>query len=156
MRWEVIEGRILDDMEDFTRLIQSMAPKNSVYVSKDRGKVVDYIYVDGKRVRSNTNTLFNSIVFSYNNTNGKDIIAQTKVQGNIPYYERAVLSQRLDVASHYGRIEYGSQRYADSEEFSVLNRNYMYYMEGEHLMRALVNKWNGLEIPVSNKIGDFL
>ena len=63
MTWIDIQNELIQDFMKLTQTLKDLAPKNSTYQSRDNGKLVDYIYVDGKRTRSNTNNLYNSIGF---------------------------------------------------------------------------------------------
>lgn len=156
MTWENVEDLLMKEMQDFTFKIQALAPYKSSYMSDLRGELVPFIHVDGKRVRTNSNRLHDSITFKYVHTNGLDIVAQTVVSGSIPYYDDAVLKPTREVARHYGRTEYGSIRYADSKIKIKENKNFMYYMKGEHHMQDLISKWNNVTIEVTDDMGDFL
>lgn len=156
--WGAIEGEIKRDLELIYRHIKSLAPQNSRYVSVDRGRVVDYIYVDGKRVRTNTNNLFNSVSIGERSSgNGKDLVSIVYVDGGrVPYYQKAVLSPTLRVAKHFGRTEYGSKRYgSESVERDVINRNYLYYMKAEGYVSSVIGKYNGREYKISDSIEVF-
>lgn len=156
MKWATIETQLINDGRRFSEEIKNLAPQNSKYVSIDNGKVVDYIYVDGRRVRTNTNNLYQNVVFKQEGLNNDRIVMKTVVDtGLVPYYEKAVLSKTLTVAKHYRRTEYGAKRYAVSIEYKKENRNYLYYMRGESLMRNLISKWNGKSIEVSDNIEVF-
>lgn len=156
--WSAIEGEIKRDLELIYRYIQSLAPQNSRYVSIDRGRVVDYIYVDGKRTRTNTNNLFNSVSIGERSSgNGKDLVSIVYVDGGrVPYYQRAVLSPTLRVAKHFGRTEYGRKRYgSESVEKDVVNRNYLYYMKAEGYVASIIGKYNGREYRITDSIEVF-
>lgn len=155
MNWKVIENELLKDMEYFTKKVKELAPKNSSYKSNFNGKLVDFIFVDNKKVKTNTNRLYESITFDYKTLGGKNIVAQTVVRGDVPHYDKAVLSKVIHYARHYGRTEYGNVRYPNSVEHTKPNRNYLYYMKGEKYMQMVVNKWNGQTLKVRDKIGDF-
>ena len=155
MRWEDIQVELIQDFMTLTRTLKELAPKDSSYQSKDNGKLVDYIYVDGKKTRTNTNTLYNSINFDLEFV-GKDIVSRTVVKGDVPYYEKAVLRPTLTVAHHYGRVEYGTKRYPTSIVGEVINKNYKYYVyQGELEMLGLKSKWDGRTFKVENGIGEF-
>lgn len=156
MKWANIETQLINDGRRFSEQIKNLAPQNSKYVSIDQGKIVDYIYVDGKRVRTNTNNLFQNVVFKQEGLNNDRIVMKTVVDTSVvPYYEKAVLSKTLTVAKHYRRTEYGSVRYGASIEYKKENRNYLYYMRGESLMQGLISKWNGKIIEVTDDIEVF-
>lgn len=156
MKWANIETELVNDGRKFSEGVKNLAPQNSKYVSIDKGKVVDYIYVDGRRVRTNTNNLFQNVVFKQEGLNNDTIVMKTVVDTSVvPYYDKAVLSKTLTVAKHYRRTEYGSIRYGSSIEYQKENRNYLYYMRGESLMRELISKWNGKTIEVEDDIEVF-
>lgn len=155
MTWIDIQNELIQDFMKLTQTLKDLAPKNSTYQSRDNGKLVDYIYVDGKRTRSNTNNLYNSIGFDIEFV-GNDIVSRTVVSGSVPYYDKAVLKPTLTVATHHGRVEYGNDRYPTSIVGEVINRNYLYYMfQGEIEMLGLKSKWDGKTFKVESSIGDF-
>lgn len=155
MEWEQLESIILLEMRNFTNSLKELAPYNSQYRGLLNYQPVNFIHVDGKRVRTNTNTLRNSINFRYTKT-GNNIVAQTYVAGNLPYYDKVVNSPTITYAIHYGRTEYGSLRYSNSKEITKANRNYQYYVRtGESLMRNLVGKYNGATLYSDKSIEEY-
>lgn len=152
---KAIENSIRMDMELFARKVKELAPQNSNYVGLSNYKVVDYIHVDGARVRTNSNNLYNSINMVETLRTNNRTIYQVVVVGDVPYYEQAVLSPEIEVAFHYGRTEYGSVRYSNSIVTRKTNRNYLYYIKGEVEMRALISKWNNQTFTTTEKIGDY-
>ena len=128
-------------MRIFLSNYKNLAPQNSNYISKDRGRLVDYIYVDNKKVRTNSNRLYQG-VRSQVSKNGNTLTLSTLAGGNISYYEKAVLSPTRKVAYHYGRTEYGDVRY-DSIEIDKENTNYLYYLKGTGELYDFINKYNG-------------
>lgn len=156
MKYINLETSLLNDTRKFHEDVKKLAPQNSTYIGKDNGKVVDYIYVDGKRVRSNTNNLYNSILQRIEGSSGKNMTIKTYVDtSQVPYYDRAVLSPTLLVAGHYGRVDYGNKRYVGSVEFTKENRNHLYYLEGQESLRNFINKWNGLVVEIEDSLEDF-
>ena len=156
MSWALLKTEILSDYLNFHNQIKSLAPQNSSYRSKEKGRLVDYIYVDGKRVRTNTNNLFNSITYIQEDYAGSNMIFKTVVDtSRVPYYDKAVLQPYLTVAFHYGRTEYGDTRYAESSTTLKENRNYLYYLKGQNLMTQLISKYNGRVVETDESIGDF-
>lgn len=156
MRWVDIELKLKTDANNFGRKVKELAPKNSSYIGLDNGKLVDYIYVEGKRVRTNSNNLYNSINTTQVYGNGKSIITKVVVDsGKVPYYDAAVLKSTREVALHYGRTEYGSKRYGNSRIKIKQNRNYLYYMLGEQYMIEFMGKWNGRTIKIEDSIEVF-
>lgn len=156
--WGAIEGEIKRDLELIYRYIQGLAPQNSRYVGIDNGRVVDYIYVEGKRVRTNTNNLFSSVSMGEESLgSGKNLVSRVYVDsGRVPYYQKAVLSPTLKVAKHFGRTEYGSKRYgSESVEKDVVNRNYLYYMKAEGYVANILGKYNGREYRITDSIEVF-
>lgn len=154
--WSAIEQEIIADATTFATKVKYLAPQNSKYISIDRGKLVDYIYVDNKRVRTNTNRLFESIYMTRQYTKGADMLFQVvSKSGKVPYYHDAVLKKTRTVAQHYMRTEYGSTRYSNSVERQKENKNYLYYMKGVPFLQEFIGKWNGRTIRVSDDIGDF-
>ena len=147
---------IEQDARKLTNIIKGHAPRNSRYQSNDNGRLVDYIYVEGKRVRSNTNRLYESITFRNENLGTNQTTFSTVVQGDIPYYEEAVLTPTIRYARHFGRSEYGSIRYgSNSIEYDKPNRNYLFYMKAESAMLDIVSKWNGKVYHSKESIGDY-
>ena len=145
-----------NDARNLTRVIKGHAPRNSKYISNDNGRLVDYIYVDGKRVRSNTNRLYEAITFVSSSSATNETTFSTIVQGKIPYYEDAVLKPTLTYARHFGRSEYGSLRYgANSREITKPNRNYLFHMKAESTLSDIINKWNGKVFHTKESIGDY-
>ena len=57
---EIVDG-ILQNFTSVYNTIKALAPQNSQYRSYDNGKLVNYIYVDGKRTYTNTGNLHRSI-----------------------------------------------------------------------------------------------
>lgn len=139
--------------------LESLAPENSSYVGLDNFKKSDYIYVNNKRVYTNSGKLKRSIA-TKTNMKGTTMVHDVYVSSsNVPYYNRAVLSPTLTRVVHYGRIEYGNTRYYNevswksSKESVVPNRNYLYYQKGIDYIRAELGKYNGRKIEVSDDIG---
>lgn len=157
MSWGNIEQEIIRDSKKFGIQIKELAPQNSTYISYDKGKLVDYIYVEGKRVRTNSNRLYENIYQTIQYTDKRNMLFQTVVnKSRVPYYNEAVLSKTRTVAYHYLRSEYGKLRYSKSIERVKENKNYMYYMKGIAFMESLINKWNGKVFTISNDIGEFV
>lgn len=155
MTWNDLNIKMIGHLMEMSSRIKELAPKDSKYVSNDNGKLVDYIYVDGKRTRTNSNTLYNSIQFDLE-YNGKNMIAKTVVKGDIPYYEKVVDRRTITVARHYRRSEYGSVRYGSSVIFEKDNRNYNYYVAGaKHEARRFRRRWNGKTFKITDNIEVF-
>lgn len=156
MTWNDIELELKADLETLTKSLKELAPKDSTYTGLYNYRKSDFIFVEGKRVYTNTNSLYNSITYDLKTTSGKNLIATTKVVGDIPYYDKVVNEPFITVALHYGRSEYGSIRYPSSEIYQKENRNYNYYVEqGLIEMLGLSLEWNGRTFNVKDKIGDF-
>lgn len=136
--------------------LKALAPYNTSYQSNMNGKLVPFIFVNGRRVYGNTNTLYNSVEHSIveegNNLTSRVYVDSSKV----PYYEKAVLSPTIQYARHYGRSEYGSVRYAKSVEKVKKNRNYLYYMNGAvTTVLPILAEYNGREIKVTDSINKY-
>ena len=156
MTTQEVVDYILQDFNGVYKAIKNLAPQNSKYRSYDRGKLVNYIYVDGRRTYSNTNKLFNSVV----NTivqDGNTIISKIYVdKSKVPYYEKAVLQPTITYAKHFGRSEYGKIRYGQSRLITKKNRNYLYYMKGALEVSSVIGSWNGSVINVTDNIEDYM
>lgn len=154
MTWKDIEANIISDFNDFFIKLRDLAPYNSNYISVHEGKVVDYIFVGGKRVRTNSNKLFQNInkVEEITANNGKTLKVVVDTS-NVPYYSRAVLEETRTVARHYGRTEYGDLRYGSSREYQKKNDNYLYYMKGQTYLAEFINKWNNTTFEVVEGMG---
>lgn len=135
---------------DIHEHIKSLAPQNSKYVSMYEKNLVDFIFVDGKRVYTNTGKLKNSIMFE----SSKDLYVTKSV--GVPYYEKAVLRPTITVAYHYFRTEYGMKRYhatseelakgeywRESVEYEKENRNYLYYMKAKDYIQHQLGTLSG-------------
>lgn len=156
MKWHDVETQIINDGQRFSDRVKNLAPQNSKYVGRDNGRLVDYIYVEGQRVRSNSNTLYNNISYVQQGISGKELVLKTVVNsGAVPYYDEAVMQPNRTVAIHYGRQEYGSKRYSNSVELVKENRNYLYYMRGSVFMEELINKYNGKTVIVDESMEAF-
>lgn len=152
---EAIVNMISGDMLRIYNHIKDLAPQNSKYISIDNGKPVNYIYVNNKRVSTNTGNLHSSVSQVINYGSNK-LVHQVFVDGSrVPYYERAVLSPRLSRAKHYGRTEYGNTRYQQSKEETVENRNYLYYMNALPFVKNIIQSYNGKKYYVSDNIGGY-
>lgn len=141
------------DIKRIHLAIQNLAPENSKYVSYDNGKLVNYIYVNNRKVTTNTGNLKSNVQLKSMSGNNR-IDYTISVDGSaVPYYERAVLSPTLTRARHYGRTEYGSKRYSKSVEQQVENRNYMYYMKALGEVQSIISGLNGSVYYVKDDIG---
>ena len=139
--------------------LKSLAPSNSKYTGIDAFKKVDYIFVNNKRVHTNTGRLKNSVM-ARDKTKGASLVHEVYVSGaSVPYYAKAVLKPTLTRAMHYGRLEYGETRYTSNVRWKqslvqeVDNRNYMYFKKGADFIRTELMKYNGRKIYVSDDIG---
>ena len=139
--------------------LKSLAPSNSKYTGIDAFKKVDYIFVNNKRVHTNTGRLKNSVM-ARDKTKGASLVHEVYVSGaSVPYYAKAVLRPTLTRAYHYGRLEYGETRYTSNVRWKqslveeVNNRNYMYFQKGADFIRTELMKYNGRKIYVSDDIG---
>lgn len=156
-KWANIENEIKFDLQNVYNHVRSLAPQNSKYVSVDNGKYVNYIYVDGKRTYTNTNTLYNSVKIKERSAgSGKNMTSTVYVDSaDVPYYEKAVLNPNIRYAKHYGRTEYGSKRYGNSVEMIKANRNYLYYMEAKNYISSVIKKYNGKRYKITDSIEVF-
>ena len=139
--------------------LKSLAPSNSKYTGIDAFKKVDYIFVNNKRVHTNTGRLKNSVM-ARDKTKGASLVHEVYVSGaSVPYYAKAVLKPTITRARHYGRLEYGETRYTSDVRWKhslveeVDNRNYMYFQKGAAFMRTELMKYNNRKIYVSDDIG---
>lgn len=153
---KAIDKAIRLDMERFSLNIKELAPKNSKYIGLSNYKIVDFIHVDGKRVRTNSNRLYESINMVVKSDTKNRTVYQVGSFGDLPYYDDAVLKQTIEVAYHFGRSEYGDIRYNGSKIVHRPNRNYLYYMKGINEMRSLIGKWNNQVIKTEESIGEYL
>ena len=72
--------------------IKGLAPQNSKYVGLDNFKKADYIFVNNKKVFTNTNKLYNSVV-ARDRFKGTTLVHDVYVSSaSVPYYKKAVLS----------------------------------------------------------------
>lgn len=151
---EIVDG-ILSNFTDVYQFIRNLAPQNSKYRSYDGGKLVNYIYVNGRRTYSNTGNLHRSVVNSIVN-DGNVITSKIYVDKSaVPYYEKAVLSPTITYAKHFGRSEYGQVRYGSSRLVTKKNRNYLYYMKGALEASSVIGAWNGLTFNVTDSIENY-
>lgn len=139
--------------------LKGLAPQNSKYVGLDNFKRADYIFVNNKKVFTNTNKLYNSVV-ARDRFKGTTLVHDVYVSSaSVPYYRKAVLSPTLTRARHYGRLEYGETRYSNSVSWKnslveeVPNRNYLYYEKAIPFIKAEIGKYNNKKIVVSDDIG---
>lgn len=149
--WTKIESEIIKDFETFANQVKNLAPQNSTYISKHNGKVVNYIFVEGKRVKTNSNRLYESINTKMSRQ-GNDLTLEVVAGEGINYYEKAVLHKNRKVAYHYSRTEYGSKRYEGSKVVNKENTNYLYYMNGVSFMQQFISKYNGKIYRVKGEI----
>ena len=156
-KWANIENTIKRDLQDIYNHVKNLAPQNSKYVSVDNGKFVNYIYVDGKRTYTNTNTLYSSVKIKERASgSGKNMTSVVYVDSaDVPYYEKAVLNPNIRYAKHYGRSEYGSRRYSNSVEMIKPNRNYLYYLGAKNYINSTIKKYNGRTYKISDSIEVF-
>ena len=150
-----VEENILKDSRSALEKIRQLAPQNSRYKSYDRGKLVNYIYVDGRRVFTNSNNLFNSLKVETRNQPFSKVIELVVSENDVPYYREAVLERTRIVARHFGRTDYGKLRYGTSEMVVKGNRNYMYYDDGIQYVKDVIAKWDGKIINVTDSIGEW-
>lgn len=139
--------------------LKELAPSGNTYKGIDNFKPVEYIFVNNKRVYTSTGNLKRSVV-ARERKNGINMIHDVYVSGaSVPYYAKAVLSQTLTRAKHYGRLEYGETRYTSNVRWkssvieTISNRNYMYFQKGIGFIRSELGKYNGKKIYVSDDIG---
>lgn len=152
---------VLDELNvSFNKIyahLRDLAPYNTTYVGIDNYKQVDYIFVENKRVRGNTNTLRNSVVQSQELLGKAQLTHKVSVSSaSVPYYEKAVLSNTLTRAKHYGRLEYGNVRYANSTIEIVTNRNFEYYMQGLSFVQGEIRQYNNRKYHVSDDIKEWM
>ena len=150
-----VEENILKDSRSALEKIRQLAPQNSRYKSYDRGKLVNYIYVDGRRVFTNSNNLFNSLKVETRNQPFSKVIELVVSENDVPYYREAVLERTRIVARHCRRTDYGKLRYGTSEMVVKGNRNYMYYDDGIQYVKDVIAKWDGKKINVTDSIGEW-
>lgn len=157
MTTEQVIQEITNDILFIYRKFKSLAPQNSEYMSNHMGKLVDYIFVNGKRVRTNTNNLFNNVFLRESPLgDGKGLRYSVFVNGgNVPYYNNVVNNPTITYARHYGRSEYGSVRYSNSVEKTKKNRNYKYYKDGNQYVMNLMTKYHGKNYKVTDSIGGY-
>lgn len=158
MTTEQVIQEITNDILFIYRKFKGLAPQNSEYMSNHRGKLVDYIFVNGKRVRTNTNNLFNNVFLRESPLgDGKGLRYSVVVNGgNVPYYNNVVNRPMIIYARHYGRSEYGDVRYTNiSVEKTKKNRNYKYYKDGNQYVMNLMTKYNGKTYKVTDSIGGY-
>lgn len=149
---------LLKDFGTIYDYMKNLAPENSSYIGLYNFKKVDFIFVNNKRVYTNTGTLKNSVMQSVKD-NGGSIVYDIYVPDSlVPYYDRAVLSKTLTRARHYGRIDYGTVRYTnvdrwkESFEEEVDNRNYLYYMKAEGYVNSIISKYANQKFYVEDDI----
>lgn len=158
MSWGAIERELFNDIWDIHLAIKDLAPQNSKYTSRHRGKTVNYIFVDNVKTYTNTNNLFNSVQLkerSSSNSHDKTYVTFVS-SGKVPYYEKAVLRPTLPIAYHSAKIEYGKYRVQSSWEEEIENRNYMYYMKAQGRVKNMISKWDGKVFKVKESIGGYL
>ena len=151
--------KLLKDFTSIYKYVKELAPQNSSYIGLDNFKPSNYIFVNNKRVYTNSGKLKNSVIESVTKK-GVNIVHEIYVPASsIDYYEKAVLSPTLTRTKHFGRIDYGTVRYyggqkwyENSRDEVVENRNYLYYMKGESFARSVINKYNGMKIYVEDDI----
>lgn len=157
MTTDQVIQEITNDIIFIYRKFKELAPHNSKYISNHRGKLVDYIFVNGKRVRTNTNNLFNNVFLRESPLgDGNGLSYRIFVNGgNVPYYNNVVNRPMIIYARHYGRSEYGNVRYSNSKEITKNNRNYKYYKDGNQYVMNLMTKYNGKSYKVTDSIGGY-
>ena len=98
---DVVMNEIGNTLHKIHIHLQNLAPINTKYKSLDRGKLVDYIYVNGDRVSGNTNNLRNSVKAQLVQESKFGFIHSVGVSSSsVPYYSKAVLESELLVAYH--------------------------------------------------------
>lgn len=140
--------------------IKNTAPQNSEYKSVYKGQVQNYINVNGNPVYTNTGNLYNSIVMKENSLGklNKDFITYVS-SSQVPYYQRAVLNKELK--TYIGKKskirDYGSpsNTFEEQEVDYVDNRNYLYYLRAEPLVRQKIGGWNGKKYIVTDGLEEF-
>ena len=156
---ESVLAELMFTLHTIHKTLKELAPINSKYSGIDNFKKVNYIFVNNKKVHTNSGNLKRAVV-ARENKKGINIVHDVYVSSaSVPYYKKAVLSPTLTRARHYGRLEYGDIRYSNNIRWkssiveNVANRNYMYFQKGVGFIRSEIGIYNGKKIYVSDDIG---